>query len=250
MTECKHAINAHQLRAFCSHVLDPSAGSLEFRAFGSDFDGNKNLVAGERYSKTIGGWFDNVDSLIDKAAGRLRGISGYVTINPGNPALFSRAKNRLVVFKKDAGLATRDTDILFHRWLYIDCDSVRPDGISATQEEWGRSIELRDRVLDGEPILRSSAIWGSSGNGGWILVRLPDLPNDKETYGLLGRILGGLAEKYGKKGRPGDLAFIDEKTKNASRVMCLPGTLKCKGEDDEANGRPWRPVTIDGGAGL
>jgi hypothetical protein len=40
-----------------------------------------------------------------------------------------------------------------------------------------------------------------------------------------------------------NVASVDTSTKNPARLMCLPGTLKCKGED--LDDRPWRPVTID-----
>ena len=82
--------------------------------------------------RTIFGYFDDAAKL---AAG-VRGIATakgiYFTPNPVNPALLARACNRL----KDAGKGdtTSDRDIIRRRWLLVDCDPVRPAGISA--DEW------------------------------------------------------------------------------------------------------------------
>jgi putative DNA primase/helicase len=241
-----------QIADFLRLVLDPSLGCLELRLFGAWRSHASNFIEpAPRQTITLSGWYDRIDAVIADVQG-VKGVSVYATLNPVHPDLIYRARNRLVQTKRDH--STSDSNILCHRWMYIDCDSVRPDGISATQEERDAALALRDRILVAYPFLRDSAIWGGSGNGGWILVRLPDLLNNEEsykhhrgTYELLGRVLSGLAEQFGKKGRAGDLAFVDEVTKNASRVMCLPGTLKCKGEDDPR--RPWRLVTIEGTSG-
>lgn len=224
-------------KAFAARLIGEGACS-EFRVFKADFDGNRNIVAGDRFTKTIGGWVNDPGKLLP-LAGKLRGVSGYITVNPVKPALIARAQNRVKVIPKENG--TKDIDILYYRWMYVDFDNERADGISATDEDLTGSLLLRDRVLADHPGLEASSIWGCSGNGGWLLTRLGDLPNDKDTYELVGRVLASLAHRYGAKGR--DRFFVDVKTKNASRVMCLPGTLKCKGDDTVD--RPWRMVTVE-----
>ncbi len=234
-----------QVAEFLRFLLDPAVGCVEMRIFGAWRSHKSNFIEpANRQTIVLSGWYDTVDSLVAESIA-IRHVSAYVTVNPVQPDLLCRARNKLIQAKQ--GNSTSDENIVCHRWIYIDCDSARPDGISATQEERTAALALRDRILSEFPFLHDSAIWGSSGNGGWILVRLADMPNDGtngQTYILIGRILSGLAERFGKKGRAGDAAFVDEKTKNASRVMCLPGTLKCKGENDRR--RPWRLATIEG----
>jgi hypothetical protein len=239
------SFDAAQVAAFLGFLLDPAVGCVEMRLFGAWRSHKTHFIEpAPRQSLVLSGWYDRIDAAVAEAQG-IRNVSVYTTVNPVHPDLLCRARNRLIQARQ--GNSTNDGNIVCHRWLYIDCDCARTDGISATQEERDAALALRDRILAAYLFLRDSAIWGGSGNGGWILARLADLPNTRETYELLGRVLSGLAEQFGKKGRAGDLAFVDEKTKNASRVMCLPGTLKCKGEDDPR--RPWRLVTIEGISG-
>src|SRR5262249_53998478 len=107
--------------------------------------------------------------------------------------------------------------------------------------ELAAALATRDRLLAEHPGLAQSALWGKSGNGCWILVRLPDYPNDAAHRALVGKALDLLAARYSD-----DAVKIDTATRNPSRVMCLPGTLKCKG--DSIPDRPHRPATLDGGA--
>ena len=72
---------------------------------------------------------------------------------------------------------TCDADIVCLRWLYLDIDPVRPPEISSTDSELDAAVSRRDAILGDHPELAASALWGRSGNGGWILVRLPDYPN-------------------------------------------------------------------------
>src|SRR5262249_3115525 len=78
----------------------------------------------------------------------------------------------------------------------IDIDPKRKKGISATEKERLAALECRDRILSEHLEIAESSIWGCSGNGGFILVRLPDLPNDDEHVGLLRAVIRTLAEWY------------------------------------------------------
>lgn len=227
-----------QLRAFLALILDPSAGVVELRAFRAFLRRNQ-IVPSDGFHRTVAGWFDKVSHLV-AAAGHLEGISGYVTLNPVRADLLARADNRVRILQRNEG--TKDEDITIVRWLYVDLDARRPDGISSTAEELATARWTLERILTEHPALAACAIWGCSGNGYWILVRLPDLPNTLETYELIRTALAHLGDLYGLKAR-GDDTDIDPKTCNASRVMCLPGTLKCKGENRPD--RPWRLVTLD-----
>lgn len=235
-----HVFDEAQLRAFLGHVLDPETGCAELRIFRADYFMSTNfVVAGQRYSRTFGGWFNRVDDLVADAS-RVRGVSAYITVNPASFDLLGRASNRVVTLQRGQG--TNDEAIVCLRWLYIDLDVKRLPDIPSTEAELRSALDLRGRILATHPEIARVSLWGCSGNGGWILVRLPDYPNNEENINLIGRTLDNLAERFGKEGR--DSAFVDSKTRNPSRVMCLPGTQKAKGEN--LPDRPWRPVTIEG----
>lgn len=209
----------------------------ELRIFKARFDSGNFIVTGERYVGTLSGWFDDPNALAIEA-GRLKLVSGYVTLNPVKETLLARASNQLVKAKH----TTTDGDIAAIRWLYVDIDPVRPADISSTEEELAAAVARRDQILADHPDLAAAAMWGRSGNGTWILARLNDLPVDEKHTAMIGAALATLSIRYSD-----GVVKVDESTKNPSRVMCLPGTLKCKGSNVPK--RPWRMVTVDGGLG-
>jgi putative DNA primase/helicase len=221
----------HLTRAFLSALMAPGT-VLEMRVLHAAFE-RGYVVAAQQYSRTLAGWYDGVNNLaVD--AGRISGVSAYVTFNPCNPDLLARSDNRLTKAKHN----TKDEDILCLRWLYLDIDPKRLAAVSSTDSEHAHALKLRDTLLTSEPQFSASALTGSSGNGAYILVRLEDLPNNKGSSDLIARALAALSARYSN-----DAASIDVQTKNPSRVMCLPGTIKCKG--DHRPERPWRCVTLD-----
>jgi hypothetical protein len=226
-------------RRFLEMLQTPRAGCIELRVLRAAFDRQGRVCRGDDSGggfggSTLAGWFDDGERLI-KEAHRLRGVSGYVTINPVRPDLLARSDNRLT----RARHTTRDADVLCLRWLYLDIDPVRPAEISSTEAELADAIQRRDAILGDHSDLAASGAWGSSGNGAWILVRLPDYPNNPDHAALLAKTLAALDQKYS------DTAVrIDTATANPARLIGLPGTLKAKGCNRPD--RPWRRVTLDG----
>jgi hypothetical protein len=225
--------NDEQLLSFLRYTLDPGVGVMELRVFHATFE--RGFVrSAQQYSKTLAGWYDDPKKLLLDVK-RLQGVSAYVTVNPVSVALLARCDNTLA----KARHTTTDADVVRLRWLYIDIDPARPAEVSSTDAELAVAVERRDAILADHPEVRRASLYGRSGNGCWILVRLPDYPNDAEHCGLIARALAHLSSKYS------DTAVgVDVKTKNPSRVMCLPGSPKCKGSPRPD--RPWRPVTLDG----
>lgn len=222
-----------QTRAFLHFVLDPTVGCMEMRVFHATFE--RGLVyTAQQYSKTLAGWYDDPHSLVVDA-GRLRNVSAFVTLNPVRNDLLARSYNEL----NRAKHTTSDDDIVCLRWLYIDIDPVRPADISSTDDELKLAVERREKIIGDGLSFGGPLLWGSSGNGAWILVRLPDLPNDEINRRVIGRLLADVSARYSD-----DRVKIDVSTKNPSRVMCLPDTKKCKGSNVPA--RPHRQVTFDG----
>ena len=201
--------------------IDRPNSCTELRIFNATYK-NNFIVAADRYSSTLAGWYNDW-SYLKVDAQRLRGNSGYIIPNPIDPDLMCRSYNRLQKAKKE--WATSDSDILALRWLFIDIDVKRKSDISATNDEVGRAIERRDEILAAHSELKRSALWGCSGNGGFILVRIPDYPNDPKHKAMVARFNDSLVAKFSD-----DKITVDEKTKNPARLMCLPGTMKCKGE--------------------
>jgi hypothetical protein len=223
-----------QFRAFFGQILDPPAGCTEIRVFEADRDRGNFIVKAEEYAKIYAYWSDNTDKLWCEA-GRLEGVSGYTIPNPVIPALKARCSH-LAPAKK--GGATNDNQVVCLRWLYLDFDVDRPDGISSTDAELAAAKARLDRFLADHMEIAASAMTGCSGNGYWLLVRLPDYPNDEYHRELVGWAVNWIADRYSD-----DAIEIDRKCKNPARLMPLVGTKKCKGVDTKE--RPHRWVTLD-----
>lgn len=184
---------------------------------------------------TVSGYFNDFSKLATFASqydGRVPGI--YVTLNPVNPSLLARAANKPVPYAKHT---TSDSDILKRRWLPIDCDPVRPSGVSSTDAEHEAALERARQVrewlrLQGwpEPIL------ADSGNGAHLLYRI-DLPNEAASTELVRKCLEALSFEFSD-----DVVQIDVKTFNAARIWKLYGTMSAKG--DNVRERPHRRSQI------
>jgi P4 family phage/plasmid primase-like protien len=224
-----------EIEAFLAAISDMENGCVELRVFGANWVKDE-IMPGDRFSRTLGGWYNSVGALTFDIC-KLRAISGYVTVNPVDPIFLAKSVNTVIKIQKGQGVA--DSDIKVLRWAFIDIDPKKPKpDISATDEERQHALDRRDQILADNPDLKACSIWGGSGNGGWILVRLPDYPNDTHHNTLVGRLIDHLHDRYSD-----DLAEVDTKTRNASRIMGIPGTLKCKGAN--APGRFWRKATFD-----
>ncbi len=145
------------IRATLAVVLDGESVA-ELRVLGS-----KNGI--------ISGYYDDYDALARDAAtldGQGDGV--YVTLNPVQPDLLARAKNRV---KKYAQHTTGDNDIRRLRWLFIDLDPVRPSGISSTEDEHTAALTLAQQIGDA---LRQQGwpapVLADSGNGAHLLYRI------------------------------------------------------------------------------
>jgi putative DNA primase/helicase len=231
--QARPRVEPDQTRRFLAHILDPSVGCFEIRCFSAIFDRTSGrIVPASNLSSTLAGWYDSIDdALVD--LGKLDGVSAYVTLNPVTPDLLSRKHNGIARQKA----VTRDADVVAVRWLFVDIDPIRPDGISSTDVELRSAYEVQTEILAQHPEIEAASIYGCSGNGAWILVRLPDY--DPTT----GRDLGHHALAWLNQTYSTPAAKVDVKAVNPSRVMCTPGTIKTKGEHSPA--RPWRLATID-----
>lgn len=156
----------------------------------------------------------------------------YITVNRPMSACLARSPNLITKYLETT---SSDNDIERRVWLYIDCDPIRPRGVSATDAMLASAERLADDTLC---ILREEHGWpepvrGLSGNGHYLLYAV-DLPGDKADptiKPLLGNVLHALNIKTGgifvPDGTPP--VKVDETGFNAGRVMRLLGTTNRKG---------------------
>lgn len=221
------------IRRFLSYLLDPVAGCLEFRVLKANYKHAQGVFEPAKdYPKTFSGYYTSIDKMAVDCY-KLRGINGYVTVNPVKIDVGARSLNAFCKSDKTA----HDEDIAVLRWLFLDIDPVRPSGVSSTDAELAAAVSRRDGILGDLPEVRAASIWGKSGNGCWILVRLPDLDNDEVSRRKVDDLLRSL-DRYSD-----DAVKVDQTTKNPSRIMGIPGTWKAKGSWTED--RPHRMATID-----
>lgn len=178
-----------------------------------------------RRPHTVSGYFDDMDALAKAAADLPKAKGIYITPHPVNPALLSRARNRLRAPDRQDPL-TSDRDVIGYRWLLIDCDPVRPAGISSTDAEHELALT---RMRDVHAWLQAqgwpAGIEADSGNGGHLLFRV-DEPNTDASAQLLKRCLAALAQRFDD-----EHVTIDRSVYNPARIWKLYGTLAGKGDD-------------------
>ena len=183
-----------------------------------------------KYGWTASGYFDDLAALAKAAVDYDGKANLYLTLNPVNPALMARASNHV---SERAQNTTADGDILQRRCFFLDIDPVRPSGISSTEAERGAALVTLESLTD----FLSSAGWPApvtamSGNGYYALYRI-DLPNTPEAAALIKAVLKSLATRFDTSA-----VHIDAAVDNASRLIALIGTMKCKG--DSTPDRPHR----------
>ncbi|MDG2410164.1 MAG: YfjI family protein, partial [Pirellulales bacterium] len=157
----------------------------------------------------------------------------YIAPNPVNPALLSRAANR--IRKAQKGESTGDSDIVCRKWLLIDTDPQRASGISASEAEHQMALDLADAINAhlkdyGWP----DPIIADSGNGAHLFYRIDLTAEDGE---LIKRCLQALAAEFDN-----EAVKVDQGVFNPARIWKLYGTLACKGDD--THDRPHRMARI------
>ena len=189
--------------------------------------------------ETWAGWFDNPEAFqnaVRQMESLQPGPSGiYATLNPVDAKLLARRVNQL----KQAGKIplTGDGDILNRRWFPVDCDPVRPSGISSTDAEHQAALERAEQIhrwlcAQGWP----DPVCADSGNGAHLLYPV-DLPNDDASRSLLQQALSALAVRFSDS-----IIDIDTSVANAARIWKVYGTAARKGES--TSDRPHRTAHV------
>jgi hypothetical protein len=221
-------------------LLYVNGSCLEVRCFQSQVDFNTRRIVHSKYETTVSGWFLSSDELCAELS-RIDKVSCYISVNPVQ--IFNRpshAKNTLKVLKH--GDFSTDSDISIIRYLIVDIDPIRLPGhskINSTNQELFECINVRDQIIK-DLDLSDHCLYGSSGNGAFILISMPDLPNNDETKINLSKFLNHLSERYTNKH-----CVIDTNSKNASRLLGVPGSWKYRDQASTLE-RPHRRVEIHG----
>jgi hypothetical protein len=188
------------------------------------------IVGHDRHPSIYSGYFNDAEKFAD-AVCSVRSATGFYFIpNAVDPALLARACNR--IRRAPKGESTADTNIIRRKWLLIDCDPVRPSGISSTDAEHEAALNrcgeiwlhLHDVYGWGDPIE------ADSGNGGHLLYPF-DLPADDGGY--VKRLLAKLSSQFSD-----NVVKVDTSVFNAARIWKVYGTPACKG--DSTPDRPHR----------
>ena len=146
--------------------------------------------------------------------------SVYWSLQEVNSALLARSPNHLI---DRAKTTTSDSEVLRYRWLIVDIDSVRPAGISSSEEEKKSAHQLLEDIH--RYFLQKGCIpvIADSGNGFHCLVRI-DLPASDAS--LVQRVLESLAARFDTA-----KATVDRKVYNPARILKAYGSIARKGGD-------------------
>ncbi len=185
------------------------------------------------------GFFDyeHIPQMVDQAIKlTLRKPEGiYVMLNPLNPAILHRRRNRVDFAAADDGAA--DKDVMRRRWMLIDCDPIKADRkVSSSNQE----KELAEMLAMEVKEWLSSRGWpdpieADSGNGSHLLYRIDEAAADDS---LVKSCLEALSERFKRTD-----VKVDTVPGNAARICKFYGTMARKG--DHSDERPHRKSKVD-----
>ena len=209
--------------------MDPQLEQVE-RSLEVLFEPNDTIELRCVGSRPINGYYRDQDKLAADARRLNQDFNPqnnvFVCLNPVLPDLYARQADEFGYTPRGNG--TKDQDVRVRRWLLVDIDSVRPQGVSATETQKLAATALATQVyrwLQTE-LGQACLVCADSGNGAHILIRLPDVPADEQSRWVCERFLAMLADRFSSPD-----AKVDTTTFNAARICTLYGTVKRKGSD-------------------
>ena len=178
----------------------------------------------DRTGNTFSGYFNDPEKFIEAVRIASKFSGGiYMPINVLNPALIARRSNRATEYAK---LTTADCDIIRRQFIPIDLDPIRSSGVSSTDEQHEAALN-KARTIHKWIIKEKwpEPIFCDSGNGAHLLLPI-DLPNNEESTVFVQNMLYGLHENFSD-----DVIVVYTSVHNAARIMRVPGTMNCKGDN-------------------
>lgn len=184
---------------------------------------------------TVSGYYNDYVKLQDDIAPYNGEVNIFTTMNSVHESILdSREMN---ILKTNALKTTKDSDISYRTWLFIDLDPVRRTGVSSSNAELKEAENLKDEIyayLVSKGFLNPTV--AMSGNGYHLLYPVY-LENTNENTQMVRNFLKALDVKFSN-----DKVKVDTSTYNASRIIKLYGTVACKGENTKE--RPHRESYI------
>ncbi|SHF88453.1 Protein of unknown function [Desulfacinum infernum DSM 9756] len=233
MSRCEKDSNYTEILKSLATLFDPETDVFELCVI-HPRRSTSRLWKGPAYGRKpiVAGWFDSPETAARLAAeidnyAMPDGI--YVTLNPVQTDVHARAYNRL----KTGIQRTKDDETAAYRHVLIDIDPVRPSGVSSTDEEHRRALDLAWEIHRSWP-----GLLADSGNGAHLVLRFEkDVQVTEETKSSIKRFLEALHARFQT-----DQIKIDASVYNPSRLVRLWGTWTRKG--DHTKTRPHRPSKI------
>jgi hypothetical protein len=158
----------------------------------------------------------------------------YISLNPVDPALLSRACNRIKPWVTEA---TKKQDIPWRRHLLFDVDARRASGTSSNDHEHQAALDVaRDIRMALQAEGWPECILADSGNAAHLIFAI-DLAADVASEQLIKKVLQAAAARFNNAE-----VLIDEGVFDANRIFKISGTVARKG--DHTQDRPHRMARI------
>lgn len=182
---------------------------------------------------TVSGYFRADSPNIETELRRFPNRTFYQTLNPVNPACYSRGQREMLLnYPKET---TSDKDILGYSWILIDADPVRPSGVSSTDEEKEKARQVSRKIYAHlKSIGFCDPIAADSGNGYHLLYRIQAELSSKDAIADFLKVLDLWFSN--------DSVLIDTAVYNPARITKLYGTIARKGANSQE--RPHRVSRI------
>ena len=189
--------------------------------------------------KTYSGYFTDVEKMIEELKKMpdwsVTGEQFYFTLNKINHDCYAREQKDRILLGKST---TQDKEIISYKYILIDFDPKRPSGVSSTDSELSKALDLRTEVY---LFLRNKGfkepIIALSGNGCHLLYKI-DVPNNEENKKYIKNFLEVLDLKYSNND-----VEIDTSVYNPARITKLYGTMASKGANTKE--RPHRMSRLE-----
>lgn len=178
------------------------------------------LDGGKYFGKQAVGFYRDRDEFFQDATYMSTRGNVYVNLNRLHPDLYGRSADRV---KPYSATRFKNDEVIWRPRLCVDIDPVRLSGINSTDAELQAAIDLGGKVYDYlVEELNYKVMPVHSGNGVQLVFRI-DEPADSTK---VGSFLKHLDQKFTTP-----YAKIDTSLADAARIVRLPGTLNCKGDD-------------------
>lgn len=199
------------------------------------------LLGGSSKKVSVSGYFKDVDVMISQLSTLVENdtqrnnFQVYFTLNELPEAIYNREQHDKFLWGAET---TKDNDIVRRKWVFVDFDSKRPKGVSASNEEVAAA---KKKLAEVYKFLKEEGfhepVMAFSGNGYHLLLKA-DMPNDNGHKEIVKAFIDIISSKF-SDGK----VEIDKAVFNAARICKLYGTEARKGLSTTE--RPWRMSKIE-----